>query len=80
MSDTNQEVLDKYTKVCICRAISRYTIKKTIEKCAETQGVVTLEKVQKATLAGSGSCGGRRCTPKIIELLEEYQREKEQDS
>lgn len=75
MSDTNQEVLDKYTKICICRAISRYTIKKTIEKGADT-----LEKVQKATSAGSGSCGGRRCTPKIIELLEEYHREKEQDS
>ena len=75
MTDANQEVLDKYTKVCICKAISRYTIKRTIEK-----GAVTLEKVQKVTSAGSGSCGGRRCTPKIIELLEEYQMQKEQDS
>lgn len=75
MSETNQEVLDKYTKVCICRAISKYTIKKAIENGADS-----LEKVQKATSAGSGSCGGRRCTPKILELLEEYPLQKEDEN
>ncbi|MDF2945016.1 MAG: hypothetical protein K0S01_3874, partial [Herbinix sp.] len=28
-------------------------------------------EVQKAVGAGSGPCGGRRCTPKIQELLNE---------
>lgn len=41
-------------------------------------GADTLEKVQKATGAGSGSCGGRRCTPRIIELLEEFHNQKEE--
>lgn len=61
----NADILDKLTKVCICKAIPRATIKKAIKS-----GAKTLEEVQKATGAGSGPCGGRRCTPKILELLE----------
>ena len=56
--------MDKITKVCLCKAITRTTIKKAI-----TDGADTLEKVQKATGAGSGSCKGRKCTPKILDLL-----------
>lgn len=65
MTDINQEILDKLTKVCLCKGITRATIKKAI-----SDGADTLEKVRKATGAGSGSCGGKRCTPKILELLE----------
>lgn len=67
MSDSeglNQAILDKLTKVCICKGISRATIKKAIN-----DGAATVGEVQKASGAGSGSCGGRRCTPKIAELL-----------
>jgi NAD(P)H-nitrite reductase large subunit len=60
----NPEILDKITKVCICKGISRAAIKKAI-----INGAKTVEEVQKVTGAGSGSCGGRRCTPKIRELL-----------
>lgn len=70
MSDENQEIIDKFTKVCICKAISKSTMKKTIK-----DGADTLEKVQKLTSAGSGSCKGRRCTPKILQLLEESKQE-----
>lgn len=68
MDDTDKkvEIMDKMTKVCICKSISRLTIKNTIRN-----GAKTLEEVQKATGAGSGSCKGRRCTPKILQLLEE---------
>jgi len=66
--DLNQEILDKLTKVCICKAISRASIKKAI-----ASGANTLEKVQKNSGAGSGPCGGKRCTPKILSLLEESQ-------
>lgn len=61
----NQEIIDKMTKVCICKGIPRSTMKKAIKN-----GAKTLEEVQKATGAGSGPCGGRRCTPKILELLD----------
>lgn len=60
----NEEIMDKLTKVCICKGIPRSTMKKAIR-----EGAKTLEEVQKATGAGSGPCGGRRCTPKIEELL-----------
>lgn len=61
------EILDKLTKVCICKAIPRSRMKQVIR-----DGADTLEKVREATGAGSGGCGGQRCTPKIEKLLEEY--------
>ena len=61
----NQEILDKMTKVCICKGIPRSTMKNAIKN-----GARTLAEVQKATGAGNGPCGGRRCTPKILELLD----------
>lgn len=65
MTDINQEILDKLTKICLCKGITRATIKKAI-----ADGANTLEKVRKVTRAGSGLCGGKRCTSKILELLE----------
>ncbi len=65
MGDISQDVMDKLTKVCLCKVITRATMKKVI-----AEGADTLEKVQKATGAGSGPCGGKRCTPKIMELLD----------
>jgi len=60
----NNEIMDKLTKVCLCKAISRATIKKAVRN-----GATTLEEVQKVTGAGTGGCKGNRCTPKIEELL-----------
>lgn len=62
----NNEIMDKLTKVCLCKAIPRSTIKKAIQN-----GAKTLEDVQKATGAGSGGCKGLRCTPKIEELIKQ---------
>jgi NAD(P)H-nitrite reductase large subunit len=67
------EILDKLTKVCLCKGISRATMKKAI-----LNGARTVEEVRKATGAGSGSCGGRRCTPKIEQLLEEFKEAQRQ--
>jgi len=64
--DLNQEILDKLTKVCICKVISKASIKKSI-----ASGADTLEKVQRLTGAGSGACGGKRCAPKILSLIAE---------
>lgn len=66
MSDEiNPQILDKLTKVCLCKGISRATMKRAI-----ADGADSLAAVQKATGAGSGSCCGRRCGPKIEELLQ----------
>ena len=63
-SNINEEIMDKLTKVCLCTGISRKAIKNAIQN-----GAKTIEEVQNATGAGSGSCKGNRCTPKILELL-----------
>ncbi|MCB2291560.1 (2Fe-2S)-binding protein [Clostridium sp. CS001] len=60
----NSEIMDKLTKVCLCKAIPRSTIKKAIR-----DGAKTVEEIQMATGAGSGGCNGNRCTPKIEEIL-----------
>ncbi|MBH1940262.1 (2Fe-2S)-binding protein [Mobilitalea sibirica] len=48
----NYEILDKLTKVCICKGIPRSTIKKVIK-----DGANTLQEFQKATGAESGALG-----------------------
>ena len=81
-NDLNQLVLDKLTKVCICKSINRAAIKKAIAVCicksinraaikkAIAAGARTVIEVKKITGAGNGSCHGRRCTPKIQEILD----------
>ncbi|SUY48386.1 NAD(P)H-nitrite reductase [Clostridium putrefaciens] len=66
-NNASEEIMDKLTKVCLCKAIPRSKIKEAIKS-----GATTVEEVQKATGAGSGGCSGRRCTPKIEVLLEKY--------
>lgn len=63
---SNEEILDKLTKVCVCKSISRKTIKDAINN-----GALTVEEVIAITKAGTGSCRGNRCIPKIKELLQE---------
>lgn len=62
-----QLVLDKFTKVCPCRVVTRAAIKKAI-----SEGATTVDEVSKATGACSGSCKGRRCKDKVKELIKEY--------
>ncbi|SHE40832.1 (2Fe-2S)-binding protein [Clostridium fallax] len=66
-NNLNQEILDKLTKVCLCKAIPRSKIKDSIRK-----GATTVEAVRKVTGSGTGGCCGRRCTPKIQDLIDGY--------
>ena len=66
MSELNEEILDKLTKVCICKGIPRSTIKRVIR-----EGASDIYQVRYKTGAGSGPCQGRRCTPKILQILED---------
>ncbi len=68
MSDIEQLVKDKYTKICICKSINKATMKKVIK-----EGATTLQAVRYQTGAGSGPCKGRRCTPRIENLLREHE-------
>ena len=66
--DIEQMVKDKYTKICICKSINKATMKKVI-----LDGATTVNAVRNKTGAGSGSCKGRRCTPRIENLLREHE-------
>ncbi|MGL4736040.1 MAG: (2Fe-2S)-binding protein [Cellulosilyticaceae bacterium] len=70
MSSLEEQVKDKLTKVCICRAITKDVIKNSIR-----EGADTVEKVKEATGATTGACHGGRCKGKIEELLESYKNE-----
>jgi NAD(P)H-nitrite reductase large subunit len=64
--DINSEIMDKLTKVCVCRGISRASIKKAI-----SDGAKTVEDLKRITGAGSGSCKGSSCTERIQCLLDQ---------
>lgn len=64
----NQDIIDNLTKVCICKGVSRRTIKKAI-----ADGAGTVEEVWQMTNTGNGGCKGRRCRDRIRQLLEQYQ-------
>lgn len=70
MNDKEIAMKDRYTKVCLCKSISRATIKDSIRN-----GAKTLEDVKRKTRATTGSCKGNRCSFKIKELIEGYSKE-----
>jgi NAD(P)H-nitrite reductase large subunit len=65
-SAKEQEIIDGLKPVCICKGIKKRMFQEKI-RC----GCLTVEELRKATGAGSGSCKGERCTPRIQELLKE---------
>lgn len=62
-----QLVLDKMTKTCPCKVVTRAAIKKAI-----AEGATTVEEVSKKTGACTGSCKGARCKSKVKDLIKEY--------
>lgn len=64
-NNLTDQILDKITKICPCKAISRAKVKEAINN-----GAHTIEEVSKATGACTGRCKGRNCTPKIQDLID----------
>lgn len=67
MEDKQQMILDKMTKTCTCKSITKYKIKQLI-----SQGYDSLQDIQEKTGAGSGACNGRYCTERILEMIDEH--------
>lgn len=67
MSQLEQDIKEKLQKVCICRGISKSTIKGAIR-----EGALTLEAVTEKTGATKGGCKGHRCKEAISQLIEDY--------
>lgn len=70
MEQLNEEIKDKLEKVCVCRGITKATIKVSVRG-----GNNTLEAVVADTGATQGGCKGFRCKDKIKEIIEGYQKE-----
>ena len=62
-----QEIIDGLKTICICKGIKKKTFKELI-----VEGKTSIEELRKATGAGSGPCGGRRCTPRLNEMLADH--------
>jgi hypothetical protein len=57
-------LLEGMKVVCICKGIKKSVFWKVLDT-----GVRTKEEVNHLTGSGSGGCHGRRCGPRIIEML-----------
>ncbi len=65
-----EEIKDRLTKTCVCRQVTRATIKAAIK-----DGADSLERIKSKTGAMSGCCHGRKCKGSIEDLLARYQEE-----
>ncbi|MBI5815275.1 MAG: (2Fe-2S)-binding protein [Nitrospinae bacterium] len=63
------EIIEGLKAVCQCKGIKKARFKQII-----SGGAKGLADVQKQSGAGSGSCGGKRCEPKILEMLADAQQ------
>ncbi len=66
MSD--EQIIDGLKPICLCKGIRKSVFLKHI-----AAGLRTVEELQKATGAGTGPCKGKRCTPRIAEMLKPEQ-------
>jgi len=57
-------ILEGMKVVCICKGIKKTVFWKVLDT-----GVRTKEEVNRLTGSGSGGCQGRRCGPRITEML-----------
>lgn len=59
-----EEIIDNLKIICQCKGIKKGRFKKLIE-----DGVRSAAGLRSATGAGSGSCGGKRCGPRIDAMI-----------
>jgi NAD(P)H-nitrite reductase large subunit len=65
----DQQIIDGLKPICLCKGVKKSVFLKHIKA-----GLTTVEALQKATGAGFGSCKGKRCTPRINEMLKSSER------
>jgi len=67
MNVKEQEIVEGMKPICKCKGIRKSVFLKHMKA-----GIVTVEALQKATGAGTGSCKGKHCTARIKELLRNH--------
>lgn len=63
---TEEEIKNRYKKICICRSISKGTIIDAVKN-----GATTIQDVKRRTGSTTGSCKGERCTSAISEIIKD---------
>ncbi len=69
LNTKEQQIIDGLKIICQCKGIRKSVFLRHIKA-----GRKTVAELQKATGAGSGSCKGKQCTARIIELLASEQK------
>jgi bacterioferritin-associated ferredoxin len=62
-------LLEGMKVVCICKGIKKRIFWKALDDGAQTK-----DEVNRVTGSGSGGCQGRRCGPRILEMLRHQRR------
>ncbi|OGW36660.1 MAG: hypothetical protein A2X58_01935 [Nitrospirae bacterium GWC2_56_14] len=62
-----QDIIDGLKPICKCKGIRKSVFLKHMKA-----GLRTVEALQKATGAGTGSCKGKHCTERIKELIRNH--------
>jgi NAD(P)H-nitrite reductase large subunit len=61
-----QQIIDRLKPICQCKGIRKSVFLRHIKA-----GLNTVAELKKATGAGTGACKGKRCTPRIAELIKQ---------
>ena len=61
---SSRTLLEGLKVVCICKGIKMRTFWRAMDEGAQTH-----EQIDTVTGSGSGQCQGRRCGPRIVEML-----------
>lgn len=59
-----QEIIEGLKPICQCKGIKKKTLLQHI-----ASGIQSIEALQRISGAGTGSCQGKQCTPRIEALL-----------
>ncbi|MGQ4810405.1 hypothetical protein NKDENANG_03868 [Candidatus Entotheonellaceae bacterium PAL068K] len=69
MVPRSRTLIEGLKVVCICKGIKRRVFWQALD-----EGACTKEEINRLTGSGSGGCQGRRCGPRILEMLRKHSR------
>lgn len=58
------DIIDGLKPVCLCKGVKKQTLLRHI-----ASGIQSVAALQRVSGAGTGSCQGKKCTPRIEALL-----------
>ena len=64
-----QDIIDGLKLICQCRGVKKRVFLRHI-----ADGIDTVEGLQRVTGAASGDCRGKRCLPRIRDMVETLDR------